>query len=356
MSAQGASAAGRITLDELVVLNEEIVSLVRAGVPLAPALADLRKDLPGRLGRLAGAIAQRLEQGESLDRVLEDLGAQLPPVYRAVVSAGAKSGRLASALETVSRYARRVYELRQLAVAGLAYPLFLIALAWVLLACYSAWVAPDMLGLLEGHSGIAHWLLAHLTGWGGTAQYWGPALPLLIVALAVWWFFQVRRASVLEPCAAGRLFGWLPWVRKAWQSFRFAAFTELLASLIEGGVPLHEALRSAAATATDKSLQRTALAYADALQQGRPLREATTRRLPAVFGWIVLGSPQAGMLVRSLRRGSQLYYDRALRQTELARVCVPIVATLLVGASVVLIYALLVFGPWSAILARLSEV
>ncbi len=356
MSAQGASAAGGITPDELIALNEEIVSLVRAGVPLAPALAGVSKDLPGRLGRLAQAIAERLERGESFEQVLEDFGAQLPPVYRAVVSAGARSGRLAAALEAVSRYARRVYELRQLAIAGLVYPLFLIALAWVLFGVYTATTVPDMIALLGDLDGRAIPLLGRLAQWGKTAVYWAPVLPAFLVVLVTLRFLFARRVSILGPCPAGGLFGWLPWVRKAWQSFRFAMFTELLASLVDGRVPLHEALRLAADATNDGPLRRSALAYAEALEQGRPLGEVAARRMPAVFGWIALGSPTTETLVQALRRGSQLYYDRALRQAELARVCVPIITTLLVGVTVVLTYAVLVFGPWAAILTELSKV
>ena len=76
--------ATTISLDELVALNEEMASLVRAGVPLDAGLADLGADLPGRLGTLASEMGQRLHQGESLSQILADPQRQLPSVWRAV--------------------------------------------------------------------------------------------------------------------------------------------------------------------------------------------------------------------------------------------------------------------------------
>ena len=72
------SAIRGITLDELVALNDEIIALVRAGVPLDRGLVSLGTDLPGRLGTLADTLGRRLESGESLAEMLEDSGDGLP--------------------------------------------------------------------------------------------------------------------------------------------------------------------------------------------------------------------------------------------------------------------------------------
>ena len=49
-----------MTLDHLIALNDEIAALVRAGVPLERGLAELGGDMPGRLGEIATALAERL--------------------------------------------------------------------------------------------------------------------------------------------------------------------------------------------------------------------------------------------------------------------------------------------------------
>ena len=67
------------TLDDLIALNDEIGALVRAGVPLEQGLAELGDDMPGRLGRVAAAVAERTARGESLQQALADHALALPP-------------------------------------------------------------------------------------------------------------------------------------------------------------------------------------------------------------------------------------------------------------------------------------
>ena len=98
MSAFESSGAG-ISLDELVALTDEMAALSRAGVPFESGLAQAARDLAKRPGLMAATIAQRMQQGESLQQVMADSPQIFPPVYRAVVEAGMRSGRLSVALE-----------------------------------------------------------------------------------------------------------------------------------------------------------------------------------------------------------------------------------------------------------------
>jgi general secretion pathway protein F len=91
-----------ITLDQLTALNDEIAALVRSGVPLETNLAEIGEDLPGTLGKITMLLAQRASRGESLPQLIAECSAQFPPVYRAVVEAGLRAGRLSAALESLS--------------------------------------------------------------------------------------------------------------------------------------------------------------------------------------------------------------------------------------------------------------
>ena len=104
--------AGSITVEQLSALNEEIRALVRAGVPLERGLITAARDLGGRLGRITSALGTRLSRGESLVEALDAEKDVLPPLYRAVVEAGARSGQLPVALEGLAGYVRGYSEAR----------------------------------------------------------------------------------------------------------------------------------------------------------------------------------------------------------------------------------------------------
>ena len=89
---RGERPSGPITLDQLLALNEEIAALVRAGLPLGRGLLEAGRDVRGRLGRIAGVLGRRMNRGEGLAEALEAERRAIPPLYRAVVEAGARAG------------------------------------------------------------------------------------------------------------------------------------------------------------------------------------------------------------------------------------------------------------------------
>ena len=95
----GMEPPGSITIEQLIALNDEITALVRAGVPLERGLVVAGADIKGRLGQIAGALGNRMSRGENLVQALDGEKKTIPPLYRAVVEAGARSGRLPVALE-----------------------------------------------------------------------------------------------------------------------------------------------------------------------------------------------------------------------------------------------------------------
>ena len=109
-----AGNAGAVTLEQLIALGDEMAALVKAGVPLEEGLTEFARDMPGQPGKLAKMLGERMSAGESLPHILASEPDQFPPVWRAVVEAGLKSGQLAAALESMSTTARRVAETRRL--------------------------------------------------------------------------------------------------------------------------------------------------------------------------------------------------------------------------------------------------
>ena len=190
---------GAVTLDELIALSDEIAALVRAGVPLHSGLAELGSDMPGRLGRFATSIAERTSEGESLEKVVLEYSAELPPVYVAVVRAGLRTGRLPAALEALARSIRRLSETRRGVAAAMLYPLLVFMLAWGFFAFFASKLAPSLLAGFEGLDVRGRGLFASLAALGDSAVYWGPAVPLVLVVLASMWWYRTTRATVAEP-------------------------------------------------------------------------------------------------------------------------------------------------------------
>src|SRR4051794_24805558 len=116
----GRPPRGAIRLDQLIALNDEIVALTRSGMPLERGLVQTGNELQGRLGEITTALGKRMEAGESLSEALKS-AADVPPVYRAVVDAGLRSGNLPTALEGLATYAKGYSDAREQIGLALCY-------------------------------------------------------------------------------------------------------------------------------------------------------------------------------------------------------------------------------------------
>ena len=341
-----------ITLDQLVVLNDEIASLVRAGVPLDRGLHTLGQDLPGRLGRFAQQLSAQIARGESLTDALADSSSHLPRIYRAVVEAGAAAGRLPAALESLAASLRRLSEMRRTVVLTLVYPVVLLSFTWGLFALALSMLAPHLYSdyhemRLPGEQ-IVRWLATL----GHTAQFWGPLGVAIILVLAVAWWVVSASAAAVQGRRAAFGFAWVPWMRTAQKYSRTAAFIELLALLVENRVPLDQAAILAGEASGDATLASAAAQWADAIRSGRAAHVAG---LPPLLRWLIAGGLRSETLLPALRQAADDYRRRAQDQAELGRVLLPVLFTCCISGLIVAAFTLTLLGPYFYLLRSLAR-
>ncbi len=345
----------RVALDDLIALSDEMAALVRSGVPLEFGLGALSRDMPGRLGRLAAALTERLKQGEPLEKVLADRSAGFPPLYRAVIEAGVKSGRLAVALEGLARSARQISETRRMLGTAILYPLLVLAVAWSLFAFFTARIAPGMESLLDQFGMAGERIVSLLVWLGESAVYWGPVLPLLLLVWATAWLVGLGRIGVIGAVWPTRLIGCLPWAGAMLSQMQIATFADVLALLIENDVPLDEGLPLAGRASGGPKLQAAAERMAACIRQGDSLGTSIAgTHIPPMLQWLMIAGQNRGNLLSALRHASSTYRRRALHQADLARMFLPLILTVLIGGGAVFVLALSLFYPYVSMLYQLA--
>jgi general secretion pathway protein F len=354
-----------MSLDDLVALNDEIAGLVRAGIPLELGLAGWSRDLSGPLRSAVLTVCESVARGKSLSDALADEKLEIPPVYRAVVVAGMRSGRLPAALEAITDSARNLKQLRATVGLAMIYPLLLVCIAYFLFLMLVAFVLPAMLTVYENHppamlaaaNDVAGRLLV-----GIRLPYTDRVLPLalfppllLLAAAAVWWR-QTRRAMVLDVGAAGRWLCLVPVAGRAVRHARSASLADLFGLLIEHGVPLAEALRLAATCTGDRRLIESAKELSTAVDAGHlPTRaRLESAGVPAVLALLLATGARQQTLVAMARQSAERYRVRVARDVQWLRDWLPVWLILIVGSAIALVYCLAFFVPFTNLLEALS--
>jgi general secretion pathway protein F len=311
--------------------------------------------------------------------VLADPAYKLPAVYRAVVEAGLRAGRLPAALEALAGSMRRLAQTRRSVLSALLYPWLLLVVAWVLFALMTAWIAPALLASFQALGVRGTEALRPLAWCGRHAALWGPAGPVLLLLLAAAWYYGSSRAALAGSRRAGCLLGWLPWLGRTLRWSRMATFLEILTLLVEQQMPLDEALTLAGQASGDADLAAEAQARARAVRRGESAGEGLSQVsrglsqvssdetgtvplgplappgvLPPLVDWLLGGPSRQDMLLPALRNVADDYHRRAQHQVDLARVLLPVLITLGVGGTVALLFALTVFLPYVTMLKSLA--
>jgi type II secretory pathway component PulF len=358
---------GALSLERLLALNEEVAALVRAGIPLDQGLTALGEDARGEFGAVATRLAERLRGGEALADILRQDDTTFPPVWRAVVLAGIRSGHLAAALEGWATTARRTLELRRNVAISLIYPGIVVVLAYALFLFTIRFQLPVLAraqaDLVSAVDPVTRWLIFL----GQANMAWAVVgIPVGLVLLLTWGWYRRGRAAVSLAVSARdparRLFGerrriWIPSVRQAWRDGRMASFAESLCLMHEHQVPMGEALVLAADASGDVPLRHAAAEIARRLERG----ERTSRvedlppGMPPLLAWSVVWAGGGGNLSRVLAMSAEMYREQAAHAARWTAFYLPVVLTVVFGGSAVFAQAMVVFWPMSRLLLDLAR-
>jgi len=343
--------------EDLIALNEEIAAMARAGLPLDQGLAALAQELDrGQLRQVTAQLATDLRAGRTLPEALQRQGSRVPPFYAGLVEAAIRSGRVAEVLATLTVYARTIAGLRATVVDAALYPAVVLVFAVAILGVVLGFLVP-MFGDIFRDFGMRLPVVTEiiLAVCGRPRQFlFAPVLAILGVLVLL--------KAALGGTEQGRRW-WtraiyaLPIVGTLIRTARLAAFTDLLAILVDYGLPLPRAFQLAGEASSDPFLAVGAREAQKDLEGGLPLGPVLRNRLVVaqLIAWMTTLGEQRGELGKTLHQVAELYRRQVERRAVLVRTVLP--PFLIIGTAGVLV-CLFVFAlilPMIRLLEGLSK-
>jgi type II secretory pathway component PulF len=248
----------------------------------------------------------------------------------------------------------------------LIYPLIIVVLAFGFLVFSCMTLTPILVRTYYDLVSRPDPVIAALDQINRVLPTWAPwmAVVLCVVLLALW-YRSGRALHSTTNSARGVVGRWLsggnrprrwPSVRQAMQDGRLATFAELLKLMHDHQVPLPEAVVLAADASGDRALGQSARELARRLESGAVLsrRSDLPGDFPSLVGWsLVAGMGPTGMS-RALAASANMYRRRAAQAAQWAFLYLPVLLTITIGGSAVLLYALVIVWPLTRLLFQLS--
>jgi type IV pilus assembly protein PilC len=338
-----AIGSGRIGARNLVVFNQELLALVKAGLPILTSLDLLseRTQQP-KLRALLYDIREAVKGGAALSAALAEHPHVFSPLYTGALRAGEQSGNLVDSLGRYVEYQKRILALRQRFRAALTYPGVLALASVAVITFLLTFVIPTftrIYGDMEAELPIATRILMSITQQlRGSLPIVGALTVLLLVGIWRW-----RRTPAGRQWIDRQILR-LPWAGEIVRGYLFSRFARTLAMSLGGGIPMIPSLQATFDTLGNAYLANTLQPAIPKVTAGSTLSDAlgSPAVVPPLLLEMVSVGESSGSLQDMLGHVAELYdADIDARLTALAAVIEPIIMIgmgLVVAVIVIVMY------------------
>jgi len=247
----------RIDNRELLAFNQELVVLLKAGMPIMAvldAILEHRSKAGGPFASVLDQVREDVKGGAALSAALERHGVLFPPLYLASIRAGERTGDLPHTIRRYIVFLKRADELRKKVIAALFYPTILVGVAIAAISLLLIYVVPTFSNVYADAGSqlplITRMLINFTSGLRSTAIIWLPGLALTAYALQGW---------ARSPKGRQRVDRWklaLPVLGDLFFNYAVAGFSRTLATLLGSGIPIVESLRMSLGTLGNRHLEK----------------------------------------------------------------------------------------------------
>ena len=320
---------------EFLVFNQELATLLKAGMPLVQSLDLLRRQVTNPVFRaVLDAVHEKVRAGTALSDAFSEQSDLFPRVYTASLVAGERSGNLDAVLRRYVAYEKVIDAVKRRTLSALIYPAILVALSVGLVLIIVLKVVP-----------------AFSDFYGS----FGAELPLstrIIVAVST---FMLSQFLLLLVVLAGGIIAMIAWIRQPGQRVRFdrallsvpfvgqsvrkfatAQLARTLGTLLGGGIPLVNALEVSARSIGNHYMAQELEAVTQRVREGESLAGSLTVR--AIFPDVAVKMVEVGESTGALQDmlGNLAdFYDEEI-ETEVARFVMLIEPIILVVMGIVI--------------------
>lgn len=220
----------------------EMSVLVSTGTPVVEAIASLERQAtrPAWKATLTD-LRENVEEGAQLSDAMLRHPSYFDGVCRSLIAAGEQGGRLEVMLDRLAKLTRQQVKIRTNVAGAMVYPCLLLGVSACVVCAMFGFVLPRFEGLFKTLGAPLPASTQILVDAGQVArEYWWQLILGIasVVGAFIWWARSASGKSARDVFVMRA-----PGVAKMFQCFATARLTRILGTLLDGKVPLLEALK-----------------------------------------------------------------------------------------------------------------
>ena len=242
----GMNGEKAITQGDIAAITRQIATMLGAGVPLVQTIEMIGTGHSNpKMQRLLGDIGNKLQSGLPLSDCLRDHPLQFDGLYCDLVNSGEQSGALETIYDRIATYKEKAEILKAKIKKAMTYPIAVLVIALIVTSILLIFVVPVFQEIFEGFGAeLPAFTLLVVAISEFMQAYW--YMGLAGIFLAGYLFKRAHRSSAKFRDNVDKNIIKLPVIGDLLKKAAVARFARTLSTTFAAGVPLPDALQSAA--------------------------------------------------------------------------------------------------------------
>jgi type IV pilus assembly protein PilC len=271
-STKSLGRGGRIRQSAFLVYNQQFLTLIHAGLPILTALELLlKRQKDASLKAVLDNVRERVKGGESLS---DAFAAQnmFPRMYTTTLMAGEKSGNMEEVLSRYIAFQRLAMTFRKKLAVSLVYPALLVTMVFIMVIFLITYVVPEFAKLFDNLGAKLPPITVFMLSVGLFAQKYAVFVVLGVAAIiALIWRWKRTDAGAER---IDRVLLALPVVGNIRLKYQVSSFSRMLATLLQGGIPLVPAMETAGSSMTSRRILTGVASASVRVREGQGLAKS----------------------------------------------------------------------------------
>lgn len=269
-----ARTGGRVKLQDMIIFCLHMEQLLKAGVPLLDAIADVRDSTDSaKLKDVMTSVYESIKGGELFSNALAKHPAVFNEVFVGLVSAGQKTGDFSQAFSHLADHMKWTSDIRRKVRKAMGYPIVLGLVMIAVISIMMLFVVPKLIDFItaQGFEIPMHTraLMATSTFF---VDYWYIVFGLPIIGVVS--MFVLYKTS--EPFAYNfdQFMLKIPVIGGVVRKINMARFTHFFAVMFSSGIDVLESLDTAKNVVGNRVLQESIIMVTRTVSEGSSLTNA----------------------------------------------------------------------------------
>jgi general secretion pathway protein F len=340
---QGLKLRRGLNTTQLAIMTRQLATLLGAGLTVEQTLNALIEQAESEHERqIVASIRSDVLAGQPLARALANQRNVFPEVYRTLVDAGERSGKLPDVLMRLADYTEDREALRGKVVLAFVYPILITIVAVVVVGGLLTYVVPQVVSVFQNQNQTLPLLTRMLIAVSDGLRATWPILigGVVVGAIAI---FQMLKVPAIRARWHRTLLR-LPLAGPLARGLNTARLASTLAILVGSRVPLLASLRAGAGVVTNIPMKQALDQAAQRVQEGASLSRSlgVSKLFPPLMVHMIASGEASGRLAEMLDRTStQQGRELERRIGALVALLEPLMILVMGGIVLVIVLAIL---------------